>query len=91
MADVYNLIRGTNPQPGAWTLLGGAEVTVYDSKKTDGEGEAGTVIAVGDDGVTVQAGGGRLLIQRVRPKGQDKQTAAEWGKAAGLKPGTRLG
>ncbi len=91
VADVYNLIRGTNPQPGAWTLFGGAEVTVYDSKKTNGEGEAGTVVTVGDEGVTVQAGGGRVLIQRVRPKGQDKQTAADWAKAAGLKPGTRLG
>ncbi len=91
VADVYNLIRGTNPQPGAWTLLGGAEVTVYDSRKAGGEGEPGTVVAVDADGVTVQAGDGRILIQRVRPKGQDKQTAADWARAASLKPGTRLG
>ena len=90
-AAVYNLIRGTNPQPGAWTTLGGAEVTVYDSRKMDGAGEPGTVVNVDEAGVTVQAGGGRILIQRVRPKGQDKQTASDWARAAGLRPGMRLG
>lgn len=88
--DVYNLIRGTNPQPGAWTTLGGTEVSVYDSHKVDGDGEPGTVVAVGADGVTVQAAGGRILIERVRPKGSDKQTAAQWAASAGLAPGTRL-
>ena len=29
--EVYNLIRGTDPQPGASTLVDGAEVQIYDS------------------------------------------------------------
>jgi methionyl-tRNA formyltransferase len=89
--QVYNLIRGCNPQPGAWTTLNGAEVQVYDSRRVEGDGQPGEVVEVSDDGVLVQAGGGRILIQRVRPKGGDKQGANEWARAAGVAPGKRLG
>ncbi len=89
--EVYNLIRGTNPQPGAWTTLGDEEVKVFDSRKTDGNGEPGTVIAVSDSGVTVAVAGGAVEIQRVRPASAGKQTAAEWAADAGVAIGTRLG
>ena len=89
--QVYNLIRGCNPQPGAWTTLNGAEVQVYDSRRVDGEGRPGEVIDASSDGVLVQAGGGRILVQRVRPKGGDKQSATEWAAATGMAAGSRLG
>ena len=90
-AEVYNIIRAANPQPGAWTTLDGVEVQVFDSRRRDGEGAPGTVVEVSSDGVLVQANGGRILLQRVRPKGGDKVAAAEWAKAAGMAPGRRLG
>ena len=30
---VYNVIRGCNPAPGAWTTLGGQDLQVFDAKK----------------------------------------------------------
>ncbi len=89
--DVYNLIRGTNPAPGAWTTLNGEEVQIYDSQRQDGDGTPGEVAAVADDGVVVQADGGRILIKRVRPKGGDKQPAVDWANAVGLGAGQTLG
>ena len=89
--DVYNLIRGCNPQPGAWTTLAGDEVQLYDSARQDGDGTPGEVVDVSGDGVTVQASGGRILVKRVRPKGGDKIPAAQWAEEAGVKPGQRLG
>lgn len=89
--EVYNLIRGTNPQPGAWTTLNGIEVQIYDSRRREGSGTPGEVVSVSDEGVLVQAGGGRILVQRVKPKGGEKQESAGWAKAAGMAPGTRLG
>ncbi len=89
--EVYNLIRGCNPQPGAWTTLNGTEVQVYDSRRVEGDGQPGEVVEVSDDGVVVQGNGGRILIQRVRPKGGDKQGANEWASSAGIAPGARLG
>ena len=94
-ADVYNLIRGCNPQPGAWTTLAGGQVQLYDSRRQDGgsggEGTPGEVVSVSEDGVTVQAAGGRILVKRVRPAGGDKIPAAAWAEEAGVKPGTKLG
>jgi methionyl-tRNA formyltransferase len=89
--EVYNLIRGCNPQPGAWTTFNGTEVQIYDSRRAEGEGQPGEVMEVSDEGVLVQGNGGRILIQRVRPKGGDKQGATEWARAAGVAPGARLG
>jgi len=89
--SVYNLIRGCNPQPGAWTTLEGAEVQIYDARMTHGEGAPGEVVSVSEDGVTVQSAGGRILVERVRPQGAGKIPAAQWAAEAGLAPGVRLG
>ena len=88
---VYNLIRGTNPQPGAWTTHDGKKVQIYDSRRVDGGGEPGTVIEVNDDNMVVQAGAGRLVVKRVRPTGGGKMNAGEWAAAQGITSGTRLG
>ena len=90
-AEVYNLVRGCNPAPGAWTTHNGSEVQIYDSSRSEGDGEAGSVVSVTEEGVTVQAKDGRILVKRVKPKGGEKQPAAEWASAAGLSPGDTLG
>lgn len=89
-ADVYNLIRGTNPQPGAWTTVGGTELKVFDVAKSEGTGTPGDVVSVGEEGVTVQAAGGRILLKRVRADG-GKIPAAEWAATAGIKAGMKFG
>ena len=89
--EVYNLIRGTNPQPGAWTLRGGERVQVYDSEKIAGDGSPGVVVEMTSSGVVVQAGGGRIVVKRVRPAGGGKLPASEWAEAAGVAPGETLG
>ncbi|MDH3666862.1 MAG: formyltransferase family protein [Paracoccaceae bacterium] len=94
--DVYNMIRGANPQPGAWTTLNADEVQLYDSRRTEGGGDApdaepGEVVSVSEGGVTVQSGGGRILLKSVRPAGGGKVPAAEWASASGVSAGTKLG
>jgi len=91
MAAVYNLIRGTNPQPGAWTTWRGEMVQIYDARPQAGEGEPGVVAAVSDAAIQVQAVGGRIEVRRVRPTGSGKVNAGEWAKTAGLAVGSRLG
>jgi len=91
VAEVYNLIRGCNPAPGAWSTHDGTEVQIYNSARRDGGGTPGTVVSVDEGGVIVQAQGGRILIERVKPKGGEKQVAADWANSIGLTPGDRLG
>jgi len=90
VADVYNIIRAANPAPGAWTLAGGKEVKIYDSVRLEGDGTAGEVVSVTDEGVTVQANGGRILIKRVRAD-EGKVSAREWAATAGISAGMKLG
>ena len=89
--QVYDLIRGTNPAPGAGTIHNGAELGVFDCACVPGDGISSRVMDVSDDGVSVQCVGGRILIKRVRPAGAGKVTAAEWAKDAGIEKGMTLG
>ena len=89
--EVYNLIRGTNPQPGAWTLAGGKQVQIYTSEKMSGAGNPGEVVEVSASGVVVQASGGRIAVQRVRPAGSGKISASDWVANEGIAPGDKLG
>lgn len=82
--QVYDLIRGTNPAPGAWTTLNGQEVAIFDCKRVAGDGISGRITDISDQGVTVQCVGGRIRIERVRPAGGAKIPAAEWAAQAGL-------
>jgi methionyl-tRNA formyltransferase len=89
--DVYNLIRGTNPQPGAWTLVGGNELKVYDSSLAEGTGEPGRVVEVTPESFTVAAATGAIRITRVRPHDDKKISAGDYAARAGLSVGTTLG
>ena len=85
------MIRGTNPAPGAWTTLNGEEVQVFDAARVPGDGISSKIIETSDVGVIVQCIGGRILIKRVRPAGDDKQAASDWAASVGLVAGDFLG
>lgn len=92
LAQVHNLIRGTNPQPGAWTTRDGEKLDIFDVAKVPGPGGApGEVTAVSDQGFTVSTGDGQILVKRVRPAGAGKLSGGEYAVASGLSIGTRLG
>ena len=89
---VYNLVRGCNPQPGAWTKHGDAKLRIFDCRLT-GETEAGMpgrVLRISDESFDVRLNGGVLRVMRVQPEGGKKVSAGEWAAAAGLKPGFRF-
>jgi methionyl-tRNA formyltransferase len=88
--EVYNLIRGANPQPGAWTTFDGAEVRVFDSRKAEGKGAPGSVLAVDEAGILVATADGAIRISKVRADA-GKLAAAEYASAAGLDVGSMLG
>jgi len=90
--DVYNLIRGANPQPGAWTSHAGKTLQIFEAAKTDGgDGAPGEVLEVSGDGVTIAAAGGAILAIRVRAEGDKKTDAKDYAAAVNLSKGDRLG
>ena len=91
--EVYNLIRGTNPQPGASTTWRGQKLKIFDSKliKSAPAGAPGEVTSISKDGFVVACQGGSIMVKRVQPAGSGKLSAAEFIKIANLKKGDRLG
>ncbi len=91
--EVWNLIRGSNPQPGAWTRHGDTTVKIFDcAKQPAAHGAApGQVTAVGADGITVACADGQIQIHRLRPQGAKKMTVAEYLADAAVEIGDRLG
>jgi len=91
VAEVYNLIRGTNPQPGAWTTHEGNVLKIFDCVPVDASGAPGEVVKVSDDDFTVAADTGGILVRRVRPHDDKKILSSEFIAASGLVAGVVLG
>lgn len=94
---VYNLIRGCNPAPGAWTTHGSRKLQVFDCRKhlfrTFGavKGKIGEISGVTDRGFFVTCQGGRIEVLRARGEDTKKLSGAELAAAIGLSQGQFLG
>ena len=90
---VYNLIRGTNPQPGATTYFHGKTLKIFDAKPIYDivGGLPGQIVNSSADGVVVSLKRGAILVQKVQMNKSSKIEAAEFAKQARLKIGDRLG
>jgi methionyl-tRNA formyltransferase len=95
LQDVHNLIRGCDPQPGAYTLFRGNKLQIYATRalfgdEATGEARPGQVIEIKEEGVVVAGNGGAFLIQRVRPQGEGKIAAVEFARNVNLAQGDEL-
>ena len=93
---VYDLIRGCDPAPGAWTPYKGGMLQLFDARKhpvrafSQVKGPIGSIAAIGAQSFSVTSQGGLIEIARVRlgdgKKMPDAQFCAEAGIAAGATP-----
>ena len=94
--QVYNLIRGCNPAPGAWTLLNGRKLQLFDARKhpthsfSQVRGKVGTVTQVGQS-LWVAAQGGQIEVLKVRYDEGRKMPAAQLCSESGITIGTAFG
>jgi methionyl-tRNA formyltransferase len=94
---VYNLIRGCNPAPGAWTTVGGKKLELFDARKhlfrrfADVVGKIGEISDLTDQSFKITAQGGRIEVLRARADGGKKLAGGEVARALGLTAGTILG
>ena len=93
VTKVYNLIRGTNPQPGAITHFQGKQLKIFDSELlTDSiVGLPGEIVDITEQGFAVVAINRAILVKRVQVEGFAKIASAEFTEQAHLKVGDRLG
>lgn len=94
---IYNLIRGCNPAPGAWTTLNGHKIQIFDARKhafrryADVTGKIGEVSNVSETGFWVTAQGGAIEILRARGADGKKVGAGDFARQNALAPGVLLG
>ncbi len=94
---LYNLIRGCNPAPGAWTTLNGVKLQVFDCRKvpvrTFGavKGKIGEIVEAGPASFQVTAQGGRIEVLRAKLGDGKKATAGDLLAGGSVKPGQILG
>jgi methionyl-tRNA formyltransferase len=91
---VYDLIRGCNPAPGAWTPCGDKKLYLFDAKKAMAPTfgavrgkKLGEIVSSGPDGMRIHCQGGFIDVARVRLDDGAKVKSSE----AGIEAGTILG
>jgi len=89
-AELYNVVRAANPQPGAWTTHKGGEVKFFDAALATGTGKPGEVISIDDESFVVAASTGAVRVRRVRASA-GKVSAPEFVATSGLVTGDRFG
>ena len=92
--EIYDLVRGCDPQPGAYSFHNSEKVRFYGAGLVAGPSGAGarsgTVAAVDGAGLHVFVPGGTLVINKVRPASAGKMAASEWAARTQVAPGDRF-
>ena len=95
--QTYNLIRGCDPAPGAWTLFNQKKLQLYDARKhaartfSQVKGRIGAVTAIDATSMRVSAQGGQIEVFKLRYDGGKKISAPQFCAEAGVALGTILG
>jgi methionyl-tRNA formyltransferase len=94
---VYNLIRGCNPAPGAWTTHDGKKLYIFDARKhparrySQVNGKPGAVTAIEGQSVLVATQGGQIELVRAKYDTGKKLPASQVCTEAGVEVGAVLG
>jgi len=91
--DVYNFIRGCDPQPGAYAIFKGKKVRFYDAKLLSrlGERPYGEIVSVQKEGLHLAAKGGIIEVDKLRVDRGEKIGPIQFVESVGLKIGDRFG
>jgi len=91
--DIYNLIRGCDPQPGAYTTYQGKRVRFYEARMSSSaiHKQPGEIISIEEGSVQIAVKGGMIQIGKLRVDKGEKIGPVEFAKSTGAKVGDRFG
>jgi methionyl-tRNA formyltransferase len=92
-SDVYNLVRGCDPQPGAYSTIKGSKVRFYKARLLEPMADKvpGEIVDINEGEVVVALNGGVLGIGKIRDAGGAKMDADEFARNADLQVGMKFG
>ncbi len=90
--EVYNLVRGCDPQPGAFAMVNNEKVRFYGARLSEESHDKapGTILQIDDQGMQLAVSGGKLTVSKVRAGRGGKVAATEFAAEKGLNVGNRL-
>jgi methionyl-tRNA formyltransferase len=94
---VYNLVRGCNPAPGAWSTFSGKKFQIFDARKVvfrrfaDVPGKIGEVTDLTPQSFKVTAQGGLIEVLKAKFEDSKKVSGGELAQAGGILVGSLLG
>ncbi len=93
--EIHNLVRGTDPWPGAYTFLEGNRMRVWKTmlveEKTDNNQENGLILSVDDEGVLVKCSEGCILIKELQFDSSKRMAVKDYIRGHHIKTGEKLG
>jgi methionyl-tRNA formyltransferase len=92
-SDVYNLVRGCDPQPGAYLIFKSEKVRLYKTRLLDYKQslKPGEILDISEGKIIVALNGGALGIGKVRDSSGLKMNADEFAKKMDLQVGMSFG
>ncbi len=87
--EIYNMIRGFQPWPSAYTYLRGKLIKIFKAyiKEEDSEGEIPGLISISKEELTVECGKGKLLLKRLQMEGKREMDVEEMVRGRLIKHG----
>ncbi|MEC7884347.1 MAG: methionyl-tRNA formyltransferase [Chloroflexota bacterium] len=91
--EIYNLIRGSDPSPGANTLWEQKPIYLFNTsfESSNHDQTPGTVTKISDESFSLSVSGGLINVGRVKPDREAKIMAADFVESHGLKVGDTFG
>ncbi|PIV20266.1 MAG: methionyl-tRNA formyltransferase [Deltaproteobacteria bacterium CG03_land_8_20_14_0_80_45_14] len=91
--DIYNLIRGCDPQPGAYTTFKGKRVRLYDAKMYPSaiEKQPGEIVSIEEGNLQIAVKSGVIRVGKLRVDKGEKIGPVEFAKLVDVKIGDRFG
>ncbi|MBR3049029.1 MAG: methionyl-tRNA formyltransferase [Bacilli bacterium] len=79
--DIFNLIRGLSPIPGAYVILDGKEIKVYNSiigNNKYSDKKVGEIVSITKEGISVCTNDGEIIFTDIKPFGKKRMLVSSY-------------
>lgn len=76
--EVYNKIRALSSKPGAYFILNGQQMKVFESRIGETSGEESTITRIYKDGFGIATSDGEIIITKIKPEGKREMLVIDY-------------
>ena len=77
--EVHNFVRGLSPYPGAWTIVNGKTLKIFETEISEGDGDIpGTLWSDGRKTLKISTGDGALSIKTLQMEGKKRMSVEDF-------------